>query len=532
MSTSLVRPRPGARREDLLRPRSSAAAAQPLGSGAGGARPAPEDRISAPGSPHPSALGGAERPDGPEPTRVPHALLVDDDPGSLEALDELIRRSGFTTSTAGSLEAARQELEHCAPDLAILDLDLPDGGGLELVEPLRHQAEIVVLTGNATIDSAIAAVRSGVSDYLVKPVDVERLERVLRNVKRTLALRRQVSELREDLRTMGRFDLLVGSSRAMQEVYDLIGRVARTSSTVLITGETGTGKEMVAQCIHRLSDRAEEPLVAVNCGAIQPDLIESELFGHESGSFTGANRMRRGLFEQAEGGTMFLDEITEMPLDMQVKLLRVLETRTVRRVGGERAIPVDIRLIAATNRSPETAVREGKLREDLYYRLKVFPIGVPPLRERENDVELLATFFLGLLNRAAQQDPKRFAADALDALAAHDWPGNVRELRNVVERAFILAADRIGAEHVQVDPLSGLRPRRSGGLAVHVGCTVAEAERTLILATLEQLKGDKRKAAETLAISLKTLYSRLNAYGLGKSARARKAGPGDATSQA
>jgi DNA-binding NtrC family response regulator len=308
---------------------------------------------------------------------------------------------------------------------------------------------------------------------------------------------------------------MVGSSRAMQRVYDLISRVAATQSTVLLTGETGTGKDLVAETIHRMSRRAHKPFVAVNCGAIQASLIESELFGHEPGSFTGANRMRKGVFEQASGGTLFLDEITEMPLALQVKLLRVLENHQIRRVGGEKTMRVDVRLIAATNRSPEQAVLDDELREDLLYRLKVFPVHVPPLRERGEDVGLLAGFFLNELNETAEE-PKSFAPSALERLAAHDWPGNVRELRNVVERAFILSGVTIRAEHVRVENADD-SPRVEGEeVGFEVGMSIAEAEKRLILATLDKLEGNKRQAAKTLGISLKTLYNRLNGYGLGR----------------
>jgi DNA-binding NtrC family response regulator len=267
-----------------------------------------------------------------------------------------------------------------------------------------------------------------------------------------------------------------------------------------------------------MSRRSDERFVAVNCGAIQPTLIESELFGHEPGSFTGANRKRKGVFEQARGGTLFLDEVTEMPPDLQVKLLRVLETMKVKRVGGEKAVDVDVRLIAATNRSPQEAVEQGKLREDLFYRLQVFPIRVPPLREREGDVELLAGFFLSELNETVEE-PKQFDAQALDELRAYDWPGNVRQLRNMVERAFILAADKISPDHVRLDPESTKKSHAKVDAppSIRVGMSIAEAEKHLIIATLEHLDGNKKKAAEMLGISLKTLYNRLNSYGLGRS---------------
>jgi len=447
----------------------------------------------------------------------PMALLVEDDESSLDALEKLVQSQGFDTVAVQTLERARTEIEDQAPDLAILDLDLPDGNGADLLDRLNTglDTEVVVVTGHGSIDSAVGALHAGVFDYLTKPLDTSRFERVLASVKRTLALHKEVTQLRENLRRLGRFDRLVGSSSAMQGVYDLITRVARTSSTVLVTGETGTGKDLIAETIHRMSRRSDKPFVPVNCGAIQPSLIESELFGHEPGSFTGATRTRKGLFEQAHGGTLFLDEITEMPMDLQVKLLRVLESKVVQRVGGEKTVPVDTRLIAATNRSPEAAVGDGKLREDLFYRLKVFPIAVPPLHERNGDLELLASYFLSELNEETEE-AKRFEPAALDRLRAHHWPGNVRELRNVVERAFILAGDKISPEHIQVEETSGARPTGSE-LMIQVGTSIAEAEKELIVATLERLDGDKKQAAQTLGISLKTLYNRLNRYGLGRS---------------
>ncbi len=447
---------------------------------------------------------------------IPRALLVEDDAASLAALEKLVQAHGFETVAVQTLGQATKEVERRAPHLAIVDLDLPDGNSAKLSEQLSSgfDTEVVIVTGHGTIDSAVEAIHRGVFDYLTKPLDTRRFERVLASVKRTLALHAEVTTLRENLRRMGRFDRLVGSSRVMQHVYDLVSRVARTSSTVLLTGETGTGKDLIAETIHRMSRRAEEPFVAVNCGAIQPTLIESELFGHEAGSFTGATRTRRGVFERAHGGTLFLDEITEMPIDLQVKLLRVLETGTLKRVGGEKVIDVDVRVIAATNRPPERAVEQGDFREDLFYRLGVFPILVPPLRDREGDIELLATFFLSELNDNAR-DWKRFNAGALDVLRTHRWPGNVRELRNVVERAFILGGSKITADHVRVHAVDE-RPPAGSDLFVAIGTSIAEAEKRLIVATLDQHGGDKKEAADVLGISLKTLYNRLNSYGLGR----------------
>jgi DNA-binding NtrC family response regulator len=304
---------------------------------------------------------------------------------------------------------------------------------------------------------------------------------------------------------------MVGRSRALQEIYDLIVRVAPTDASVLISGESGTGKELVAETIHRISPRRNRPFVVVNCGAISSNLMESELFGHERGSFTGADKQRIGCFERASGGTLFLDEVTEMPVDLQVKLLRVLENGTVVRVGGSELIHVDVRVLSATNREPDKAVSSGKLREDLYYRLNVFPIVVPPLRDRPEDITLLAEHFLAGLNRTTDSK-KRWTLPALECLLRIPWLGNVRELKNVVHRAFILGGDEIGIEDL---PFAQMAPRTVGANAVldlAPGISLAAAERCLILATLEMQHGDKRKAAEILGISLKTLYNRLNVY--------------------
>jgi len=449
------------------------------------------------------------------------ALVVDDDAGFCESLVALVRREGFETRSAGSLAEARALLADGPPDVILTDLQLPDGDGLELVrgEGGASGAELVVITGNATVDSAVGALREGVLDYLVKPIDRARLRAALANVARTRALKQEVSSLRHELRELGRFGAMVGASKPMAAVYDALARVAPTSATVLITGESGTGKEVTAETIHRLSQRREAPLLPLNCGAVSPNLIESELFGHEKGAFTGAERQRKGYFEQAHGGTLFLDEITEMPVELQVKLLRVLETGSVTRVGGSTPIPVDVRVIAATNRDPKAAVDDGRLREDLFYRLNVFPIALPPLRDREGDVELLAQHFLAELNRA-EGSAKSWSRGALARLRAWPWKGNVRELKNVVQRAYILADTEIGAETVpalegETAAEFGPEAGDAATLQVRVGSSIEQVERRLILATLDSVAGDKKRAAEILGISLKTLYNRLNVYEAG-----------------
>jgi two-component system response regulator AtoC len=440
------------------------------------------------------------------------ALVIDDDQASLNALAELVRQEGLDASTAGTLEEARQHLRNGPPDLIITDLKLPDGSGLALFEDLQDlpPVEIVVITGHASVNTAVEALRLGATDYLTKPVDISRLKSVLVNVARTRELRREIETLRDQLRRLGRFGLLIGSSPAMQNVYDLIAKVAPTGASVFITGESGTGKELVARTIHNLSRRRHEPFIPVNCGAIAPTLIESELFGHERGSFTGASRRHDGYFARAAGGTIFLDEIGEMPAELQVKLLRVLETGRLVRVGGADEIAVDARVIAATNQPPDSLIADGSLREDLYYRLNVFPIQLPPLRERTEDLKLLAESFLAELNRD-ENSSKDISEAALERLRSHAWPGNVRELRNVLHRAFIMAEERIDAGNL---PLEGAVTAAAGTpeLRVKLGTSISETERRLILATLDHFDGDKKRAARVLGISLKTLYTRLNAY--------------------
>jgi DNA-binding NtrC family response regulator len=306
---------------------------------------------------------------------------------------------------------------------------------------------------------------------------------------------------------------LIGQSPAIHRVRELIGRVARTDSTVLICGESGCGKELVAESIHAMSARASQPFVAINCAAIPATLIEAELFGHERGSFTGAMRTREGLFERAHGGTLLLDEITEMPLDLQSRLLRVLETKRVSRVGGSDDLEVDVRVIASTNRSPAKAFEEGRLREDIYYRLAVVTVQLPPLRERGNDILVLAEFFLGELN-LRHGTHKRLSESLRTRFARHDWPGNVRELRNAVERAFILCDGELDLDETEMPTLRATGDSASGGqgVSIPIGATLEEIERTFILATLKHFEGDKRRTADVLGCSLKTLYNKLHAY--------------------
>ena len=464
--------------------------------------------------------------------RALHALIIDDDENFRISLEQLVQREGFVTRTAGSLAAARESLAAGVPDVFLVDLTLPDGDGLAWLrnEPAVSAAEVIVITGSTSVDSAVDALRGGALDYLTKPIDRARLRSTLVNVKRTRALKEEVGSLRGELRDLGRFGRMVGRSASILAVYDLVARVAPTDATVLIIGESGTGKELVAETLHRTSARRDAVLLPVNCGAVSPNLIESELFGHERGSFTGADRQRRGYFERATGGTLFLDEVTEMPIELQVKLLRVLETGTVVRVGGTETIRVDVRVVAATSRDPVEAVKAGKLREDLYYRLNVFPIVLPPLRERPGDVDLLAQHFLDELNREAGTS-KVWSRAALERLRSNAWTGNVRELRNVVQRAYILGDDEAPAD-VLLPANEAPPPAPESGqvLQIRVGTSIDRAEQRLILATLELTGGDKKRAAEILRISLKTLYNRLNVYDAVRVARTGDEAPAASSS--
>ena len=401
----------------------------------------------------------------------PSALIIDEGFAGRRSLARRVAEAGFVTRAVDTAEKARCELADPDFDLALADLAVLDEEGRKLFDALSH--------GSMPVTGVYSDPGNG----------------------------RSAGALQPGLSRLGR---LIGSSVPMQHVYDQLLRVAPTTATVFLVGESGTGKELAAELIHGLSARASKPFAPVNGGALSPGLIESELFGHEKGSFTGADRCREGLFECAEGGTLLLDEITETPLDFQVKLLRFLESGKVRRVGGDRSIEVDVRVIAATNRDPEEAVAQGKLREDLLYRLMVFPIELPPLRRRAEDATLIAQHYLDRLNRGNGAQ-KRFTSGALQELREHRWPGNVRELRNAVERAFILADGEIPASCFFLEPFDRTG-RQEEDLGVRVGMTIAEMERRLIVATLERLRGDKKKAAKTLGISLKTLYTRLSVY--------------------
>jgi two-component system, NtrC family, response regulator AtoC len=434
------------------------------------------------------------------------ALIVETDESFQHALAEVVRQAGFKTEIASTLKEARRGLAHRLPDVFFVDPELPDGSGLELLDEVDGVPETVLITSKPQLDPALGARGPAVADYLTKPIDPTRVRMLLAKLARNRELKLQIRRLRGELRRLGRFGALVGVSPAMQNLYDLVLRVARTDAPILITGEAGTGKKLVGRTVHEQSLRARGPFVAVACGSSAPDAIERELFGEEHDA---DGRRRTSALEAANRGTLLLDEVTAIPAEGQSRLVTLFETGRFTRLGSIEPVRVDVRIIATTARDVAQAVAAGQLREELLYRLNVFPIQLPPLRDRAEDVELLAEHFLRLLNRR-EGASTRFARGALDLLWAQRWPGNVRELRDLVERAFRESGDEIGADAFPPPPAG--RAQAGSSLDIGVGTSLEEMERRLILATLSQLRGDKRKAAAALKISLKTLYNRINQY--------------------
>jgi DNA-binding NtrC family response regulator len=420
---------------------------------------------------------------------------------------------GFTTDSAADGEEALKRVTSFRPAIIISDLVMPRMGGLELLHALKDEGGdliVVILTAQGTVETAVEAIKEGAYDYLTKPVEPQRLKILLDKIVERQDTLREVKVLRRQLRDSGTFGRMIGNSPQIRKVYQVIEQAAPTSASVLIWGESGTGKELVAQTIHQLSPRAQMPFVAINCAAIPETLLESEIFGHEKGAFTGAVDRRQGCFELADRGTLFLDEIAEMTPATQVKLLRVLQERQFRRLGGRTEQSVDVRVIAATNANPVEAVKSGKLREDLYYRLNVFGIELPPLRQRKEDLPLLIQAFMAEFNQRNNRSVSALEPAAMRILEHYHWPGNVREVRNVIERAVILAGGQF-IETKHLPPLVADTPgAEKPSLSLEPGTTVEEAEERLILMTLEHTRQNKTHAAEILGISLKTLHNKLN----------------------
>ncbi|HEY3383280.1 MAG TPA: sigma-54 dependent transcriptional regulator [Vicinamibacterales bacterium] len=454
-----------------------------------------------------------------QPPVVERVLIVEDDPATRLGLTELVRTWGFLADSAEDGAEALQKITSFRPGIVVTDLVMPRMDGHALLKSLReHDVDIsvVILTAQGSVESAVEAIKDGAYDYLTKPVDPQRLQILLQKVVERQETMREVKALRRQLREQGSFGRMIGSSPGMRKVYRVVEQAAPTSASVLINGESGTGKELVAQTVHLLSARAGGPFIALNCAAIPETLLESEIFGHEKGAFTGASERRQGCFELADHGTLFLDEIAEMTPATQVKLLRVLQERTFRRLGGRQEQKVDVRVIAATNQDPVEAVRNGKLREDLFYRLNVFAITLPTLRDRKEDLALLTQSFLAEFNARNGKSIAALNHEAMRILEGYHWPGNVRELRNVIERATILADGQfIEARHLP-NALVQVGETVKPALSLSPGTTVEEAERRLIQMTLEHTRDNKTRAAEILGISLKTLHNKLNRLKLRK----------------
>ncbi|PYX01342.1 MAG: transcriptional regulator [Acidobacteria bacterium] len=447
-------------------------------------------------------------------------LIVEDEENERTGLAELVTAWGYRAETAKDGAEGLEKAGSWSPSIVITDMKMPRMGGLELLERLATDANtmaVVVVTAQGTIDTAVQAMRMGAYDYITKPIDTNRLRTILQNASALLGTRTELEVTRRKLRDAGSLGSLVGSSKKMQEIFRLIEMVAPSTASVLITGASGTGKELVARTVHDLSPRHGKPFIPINCAAIPETLIESEVFGHEKGAFTGALERRTGCFELAEGGTLLLDEIGEMPVATQAKLLRVLEDRKLRRLGSKVETTVDVRVLAATNKVPEEAVAHGELRNDLYYRLNVFNIHMPPLREHKDDIPELVQELLGEMNTKHGRKVAAVSEAVLNAFTNYSWPGNVRELRNTLERAVIVCEAAV-VETKHLPPGFGqttLRTSADDGDAVRldVGTTVEQAEKLLILKTLEATNNNKTRAAEILGISLKTLHNKLKEYG-------------------
>jgi len=452
-------------------------------------------------------------------TTVPNVIVVDDETGSRESMAIAIEKSGVSVRT---FDDARKALDFVVSNpgvqVAICDLKMPGMDGLAFLHSIREREidlAVMLVTGFGSIESAVEAMQVGADDYLTKPVDLYELRRRVTNQLENRQLKVQVTELRQMLDKRYGFEAIIAKSAPMERLFEQMRTVAPTRSTVLITGESGTGKELVANALHQASPRANERFLAINCGAIPTDILESELFGHERGSFTGAVGRKIGKFELAHNGTLFLDEISELYPELQVKLLRVLEERQVMRVGGSDLIDVDFRLIAATNRDLESEVSVGRFREDLYYRLKVVTLRIPPLRERVADLPILCEHFLDLFCEEHGRPPMRLTPAALDALGRRAWPGNVRELKNTIESIVIF---HVGGD-ITVDDLpseirSGAAAEPEAGVQIPHGepRTMAEIERMAILETLERTGGRRAEAAKVLGIGLRTLQRKLKEY--------------------
>ncbi len=467
-----------------------------------------------------------------------HRILIADDEDSIRwVLERSLSRQGYDVATASDGRQALELFRRQPFDMAILDIRMPGIDGLELLERFlaeRPEVLVIIMTAETSMKNAIEAMKKGAYDYLPKPFDLDEVDALILKASKASQVREQVCLLKEELREHYQLDRnIIGNSPPMQKLFKILGRVAPSDATVLVTGESGTGKELVARAIHFNSPRLGKPFVAINCAAIPRELLESELFGHEKGAFTGASERKTGRFEQAHGGTLFLDEIGDMPLELQAKLLRVLQEKEITRTGGNRTIAVDVRIIAATNQNLQEKVREKTFREDLFYRLNVVPVALPPLRERREDIPQLVDFFLEKAREELRVDTRSCSREALELLQRHDWPGNVRELENAIMRAVLLSPDPVlspadfpelqggnGRQEESLEELIGSKLRQSldpvniSELDNLYELVLHQMERPLLRIVLEKTRGNQVKAAEILGINRNTLRKKLQVLGL------------------
>jgi DNA-binding NtrC family response regulator len=451
-------------------------------------------------------------------SRTIKILVVDDEAAMREVLQMRLQQWGFEVCLAENGIEGQELAESYNPDIVISDVVMPQASGMDLLRSLKASdpdRPIILVTAQASIDLAVDAMKQGAQDFVTKPIDYPKLKRILEAAEHEVDLRSESRRLASQLERGAGFGSFVGTSKPMREVYELITSISSSDAFVIITGESGTGKELAARTIHGLSPRSNGPFVAINASAIPENLMESEIFGHEKGAFTGATGVRAGCFELAHHGTLFLDEIAEMPLALQPKLLRVLEDRRVRRVGGSQEFLVDVRVLAATNREPRDAVASGKLREDLFYRLNVFTVTLPPLRERKVDIPLLAQASIREFNAKHNAQVQSCKSETMELLMAYSWPGNVRELRNIMERAVILAKGAwIEPSHLPAYILNPPDSDSGSKIAPTTGVTAAQAEKELILRTLQSTGNNKAEAARQLGLDVKTIRNKLKTYGI------------------
>jgi DNA-binding NtrC family response regulator len=442
-------------------------------------------------------------------------LIVEDDAHLRETLTAFLTRAGYDVVTAHDGREAREMLETALPDLVLTDIHMPDLDGLALLGEIKDrypETIVIMMTAFSSIDSAVEAMRRGAEDYLSKPLQLADARMSIERALERRTLRARVAQLETQARDRYSFGQIIGRSPAMKRVFQIIERVAPTNTTVLISGRTGTGKELVARAIHFNSQRSKKTLVDINCGALPEQLVESELFGHQKGAFTGATETKKGLFETADGGTLFLDEVQALRPDLQAKLLRALQERAIRRVGGRENLEVDVRVVAATNQDIAEAVKRGEFREDLYYRLNVVSVYLPDLRERREDIPLLIEHFLERYAEEYHQEPRHFSNEAIRLMMSYDWPGNVRELQNAVEHALAIGIDATLTIADLPMRISGMMSKSAPPEPVGEGRTLDEVERRHILRILEETGGNHLRAAEILGIHRRTLYRKLEAY--------------------